>query len=238
MRVGRRYELSLRGRPVQVEHKAVRYLRLRVRHDGQARVSAPLSVSRAEVQAFLDERADWIRRQQQRFAEMPQTARFMLADGERLPFAGEPLTLCVSEGPPACWREADTLQLRMPAPHDVTARRERLLGWYRAQLADALEQRTPRWAAHMGLALPEWRIRNMATRWGSCNPSRRRINIALRLMAEPPACLDYVIVHELAHLRVAGHTPAFWETVARAMPEWRAAHDHLRAGSGEPGLWR
>lgn len=238
MRVGRRYELSLQGRPVQVEHKTVRYLRLRVRHDGQARISAPLRVSSAEVQAFLDERADWLLRQQQRFAEMPQVARFALSDGERMPFAGEALSLRLSEGRPACWREADTLQLRMPAAHDVAARRKQLLGWYRAQLADALEQRLPRWAAHMGLALPQWHIRNMASRWGSCNPSRHRINIALRLMAQPPACLDYVIVHELAHLRVAGHNPAFWKTVAHAMPHWRAAHDHLRAGSGEPGLWR
>ncbi|WP_043766003.1 M48 family metallopeptidase [Algiphilus aromaticivorans] len=223
---------------MQVEHKAVRYLRLRVRHDGQTRVSAPLRVSQAEVRAFLDERADWIQRQQQRLAATPRSAGFALADGECLPFAGGPLTLCVSEGRPACWREADTLQLRVPAAHDVAARRECLLGWYRAQLAEVLEQRMPHWAAHMGLALPEWHIRNMATRWGSCNPTRGRINIALRLMAQPSACLDYVIVHELAHLRVAGHNPAFWETVAGAMPEWRSAHDHLRTGSGEPGLWR
>lgn len=223
---------------MQVEHKAVRYLRLRVRHDGETRVSAPLRASQAEVRAFLDERADWIQRQQQRFAATPRLAGFALADGEHLPFAGEPLTLCVSEGRPACWRETDMLQLRVPAAHDVAVRRASLLGWYRAQLADVLEQRMPNWAAHMGLALPEWHIRNMVSRWGSCNPTRRRINIALRLMAQPPECLDYVIVHELAHLRVAGHNPAFWREVARAMPEWRAAHDHLRAGSGEPGLWR
>lgn len=238
MRTGRRYELSLQGMAVQVEHKAVRYLRLRVRHDGQARVSAPLRVSRAEVRAFVNERAGWIQRQQQRFTEMPRAAGFALTDGERLPFGGERLTLCLSEGRPACWREADMLQLRVPATHDVALRREPLLAWYRGQLADALLQRMPQWSAHMGLALPEWHIRNMASRWGSCNPTRRRINIALRLMAQPPECLDYVIVHELAHLRVGGHNPAFWREVARAMPEWRIAHDHLRAGSGEPGLWR
>lgn len=222
---------------MQVEHKAVRYLRLRVRRDGDVRVSAPLRAGRGEVEAFLHDRAGWIRAQQERLATSCTLPAFQLQAGERLPFDGSALALLRHEGRPACWREGHGLHLRIPAGSDLAARRKLLLGWYRRELAADLGARVPFWAAHMGLRLPEWRIRNMHSRWGSCNPRARRISMALRLMGQPASCRDYVLVHELAHLRVAAHSAAFWAEVEAAMPAWRTPHDALRAVDGEAGLW-
>lgn len=222
---------------MEVEHKAVRYLRLRVRQDGQVRLSAPLHAGRGEVQAFLRAREDWIRTQQQRFAAMPEPPHFEFRTGAALPFDGGRLRLARDVGRVACWRDGSTLRLRTDADADAATCRKPILAWYRRELAADLDARMPAWAEHMALPLPSWTIRNMRSRWGSCNPAARRINVALRLMAQPASCRDYVIVHELAHLRVAGHNRAFWAQVARAMPAWRDAHDALRGASTDAGLW-
>lgn len=236
--MSRRYQLHAADALVAVEHKAVRYLRLRLRADGAVRLSAPLHASRAEVQAFLEARTDWLRRQRTRLAAADGAPRFALRDGETLPFAGAHLQLRRIEGRPGCRQLANVLQLSAPCPASEDRVRRLLLAWYRARLETELARRVPAWAKAMRLPSPEWGIRNMHSRWGSCNPARRRISIALRLMAQPSECLDYVIVHELAHLREPWHDSAFWAEVARAMPAWRVAHDRLRAAGAEPGLWR
>lgn len=64
----------------------------------------------------------------------------------------------------------------------------------------------------------------MKTRWGSCNITARRIWLNLDLASKPAQCLEYVVVHELAHLLESGHTPRFWAIVDKTMPTWRAAN--------------
>lgn len=80
----------------------------------------------------------------------------------------------------------------------------------------------PAFAGVLGGQRPEIRVRDMSSRWGVCNPARRRITLALRLYREPPAAQIYVVVHEYCHFLVAGHGPAFWREVARLLPDWKA----------------
>ena len=71
--------------------------------------------------------------------------------------------------------------------------------------------------------------RNMRSRWGSCQPETGRICINTRLALYPPECLEYVVVHELAHLLEANHGPAFYAILDRALPTWKSARDKLRS---------
>lgn len=78
-----------------------------------------------------------------------------------------------------------------------------------------------RWAAVMGVTPGKLAYRNMTSRWGSCQPSTGRICINVRLALYPPRCLEYVVVHELAHLLVHGHGPQFYAVLDRYLPDWR-----------------
>ena len=78
-----------------------------------------------------------------------------------------------------------------------------------------------RWAAVMGVTPGKLAYRNMTSRWGSCQPSTGRICINVRLALYPPRCLEYVVVHELAHLLVHGHGAQFYAVLDRYLPDWR-----------------
>lgn len=80
----------------------------------------------------------------------------------------------------------------------------------------------PAFAGVLGGRRPAIRVRDMSSRWGVCNPAKRQITLALRLYREPPAAQIYVVVHEYCHFLVAGHGPAFWQAVARLLPDWKA----------------
>lgn len=84
------------------------------------------------------------------------------------------------------------------------------------------------WEEKTGLHPAGWRIRKMKSCWGTCNTKSRMITINTRLIKYPPECLDYVVLHELAHLRVPNHGPAFKALLSRYMPDWKQKKEALR----------
>ncbi len=104
-----------------------------------------------------------------------------------------------------------------------------LLDVYRAELQHAIDTWVPYFQDRMGLHASEWRIRKMKTRWGSCNIQRRRIWLNLYLAAYPLHCLQYVIVHELAHLVEANHNARFWGLVEDYFPNWREVRAEMNS---------
>ena len=85
-----------------------------------------------------------------------------------------------------------------------------------------------KWAPILGVQVGKLAYRNMKSRWGSCQPSTGRICINVRLALYPPECLEYVVVHELCHLLVHGHGPAFHQLMDRVMPDWKKRRAKLR----------
>ncbi|MDO4502491.1 MAG: SprT family zinc-dependent metalloprotease [Coriobacteriia bacterium] len=84
-----------------------------------------------------------------------------------------------------------------------------------------------KWEPVLGVRAQKLAFRNMTSRWGSCQPSTGRICLNIRLALYPPECLEYVVVHELCHLRVSGHGPAFWALVEACLPNYRDARAKL-----------
>lgn len=105
--------------------------------------------------------------------------------------------------------------------------------YYRQQLTLVMPKLFAKWQPIVGAYAQETRIKKMQTRWGSCNTRARRIWLSVHLPAYPIECTEYVIVHELCHLHHANHSPAFWQTVAAAMPDYRHWHDMLAGKSGK-----
>ncbi len=233
--------IYLSGGPItyQVRPSArARWVRLVVRPGGGLEVVKPRGVSQARIEETLRQYEEWIRRTQARLAPLAPapSAATPLTNGHILPFMGRSLrlTLMISASEARAARitlHGDQLVLALPASAAALATGERdphvrgaLERWYRAQARVIIEERLTHWNAHYNLTWASVTIKSQKTRWGSCS-RRGNLNFNWRLMLAPPAILDYVVIHELCHLREHNHAPAFWALVERACPDYR---DHRR----------
>lgn len=105
--------------------------------------------------------------------------------------------------------------------------RERLIDWYRTRAAERLPERVAVWAARMDLPPEAVLIRDQRKRWGSAD-AKGNLRLNWRVVQAPAGLVDYVVVHELAHLKYPDHTRGFWSTVGRALPDYEARRETLR----------
>lgn len=212
-----------------------RHVHLLVADDGVVEVRAPYRFSDAAAEAAIRANGGWLWRALHGAAER-RDARPALVSGCVLPLLDESLELRVrDEGAPGgapglpqrrrarVWRQACRLHVWLRDADDTGV--EALLeGWYRQQAREQLWSRLLVLAPALGVMPSALSIRAQRTRWGSCS-SRGVINLNWRLLLLPTRLTDYVLVHELCHLRHMDHSPAFWALVATQMPD----HDERRA---------
>lgn len=222
-------EAMLGDIPVEIIRKRMKNLRIYVLPpDGRVRVSAPLGVSDEEIRRCISASAGWIQKQRDKLAAAPPRKELQLAQGETLLLWGEEIRLRFEYGErssAALYGRELVVTLR---PEDAPERRASLIRkFYCEQLKTAIAESLPAWESVTGLKCAEWRIKYMTSRWGSCNAAARRIWLSLLLAQKPKDCLAYVILHELAHLRVQNHGREFKEILDEFMPEWRAVRSRL-----------
>lgn len=236
--------------PFTITRKRIKNLYLRVHPDGTVSVSAPKRMSDKAIHDFVNSKSDWIEVQLQKLEERKQqqatdqafTSESSYATGEIHYLWGKPYTLLVEEtigrsrvevvetsclgeenvkeGTPGTEPHA-TLRLYTPPTTTPDQRKHLLEEFYRQQLKMAVPDLMEHYAGIVGKSPKEWRIRNMKTRWGTCNTKEGRIWLSLHLAKKHPDCLSYVIAHELTHLHVPNHSKAFWARMNVYYPCWR-----------------
>lgn len=205
-----------------VRRRGRRSVGLRVDSAGLT-VSAPLSVPLSRIETAITESEGWIRRKLAVWLarQVPEPS---WETGAALPFLGRSLALEVSvAGRAAAERAGDVLRIRARSLEAAEVRRV-VETFYRRSALVHFAERTFVLARVAGLGAPRVFLSSAKSRWGSCN-SRREIRLSWRLIKAPPPLIDYVICHELAHLRHMNHSPAFWSEVERLCPD----HRQLRA---------
>lgn len=126
------------------------------------------------------------------------------------------------------WIERRRAELEgSPQARAAAATPEEVAAW-RAVVEACVPPLVAAWEPIMGVRVGKLAYRNMTSRWGSCQPATGRICINVRLALYPPECLEYVVVHELCHLRERGHGPRFYALMDAYMPDWRQRRDKLR----------
>ena len=221
---------------VDVIRKKIKNIHLRVYPPaGTVRLSVPVQMDRTEIHRFAVSRIDWIREHQQKIRERPRPAEVALVDGEQHCLLGKPYSLRVVERSAAagvsCTENELILQVRPGA--DQAKRAAVLDGWYREQMQQSLAALVEPWQRRMGVTVTTMKVRRMKTRWGSCTPRTGAIRMNLELIKKPPECLEYVLVHELAHLLEPSHNQRFKSLMDEFLPDWRerkATLTHRRAG--------
>jgi len=222
-----RKDVVVDGLVVRVTSKPIRHLYLRVR-DGTVEVSAPLGTPVGRIRDAVRARRAWLETQIARDAERERRARDRDAAAEVLVW-GRPVR--VESGASGPWRvELVNEALVVDAPPQATqaARARAVERWLRRELTGELERLLTSWQAAMGLHARRVTVRPMTSRWGSCRPASGRLTFNADLVHHEPAALEYVVVHELAHLAESGHGPGFQALMTRFLPDWRARRRALR----------
>jgi predicted metal-dependent hydrolase len=225
--------MTVGGVDVSVVRKPIKNLHLGVYPpDGRVRVAAPPSVTDAAVRVAVIHRLRWIKQKQAGFEGQPRESPREMTSGESHYYRGRRYRLQVVETDDAPWVElrghqAIVLHVRAGS---TAADRERLLRrWYRAQMREVVSRLMTQWKARVGVEVRQWGIKRMKTKWGSCNAKAQRVWLNLELIKKPPACLEYVLVHELVHLVVDKHDARFLRLMDRHLPTWRRRRAELNA---------
>lgn len=218
-----RHQLLIGNVPVEVTHKAIKNLHLSVvPPDGTVRISAPHGMSRDHVRTYAIGKLAWIRRQQARFAAQQRESPRLVVERESHHVWGQRLLLHIEEvkAAPRVEVHPHRLVLYLRPQTSLEKRRTILAAWYRSELRREALGLIDKWQTRLDVQVHKLFVQAMTRQWGSCNPTTRNIRLNTLLAQHPKACLDYVVFHELAHLRVANHGKAFHNLLDQHLPDW------------------
>ena len=212
---------------VEVARKAIRNLHLSVHPPrGKVRIAAPLHMNLDTIRVFVISRLGWIRTQQRKMLTQERETPRRYLERESHYLWGRRLLLRREEvdSAPAVTAKRSTLLLQV-RPSTAPARCQDILdGWYREQIRQAVPALLAKWEPLMGVRVGRVFVQRMKTRWGSCNPASGAIRLNTDLARKPPECLEYIVVHEMAHLLEPTHNERFASLMSMFLPHWQ----HLR----------
>jgi predicted metal-dependent hydrolase len=192
--------------------------------DGRVRVAAPLLVNDEAVRLFVISKLAWIKRHQAKFAGQERQSARECVTGESHYFQGRRYRLNVihHQGHArVTLRNNTTMDMQVKEEADADYRRRLLSGWYRQQLKGQIPVLIEKWEPIMGVSVADWGVKQMKTKWGTCNIKARRIWLNLELAKKPHHSLEYIVVHEMTHLLEKGHDDRFKRLMDRFLPQWR-----------------
>jgi len=212
-------------------HKLVRSKRrtlsLIVETDGMLTVRAPLRMKEADIRQFIEEKKDWIKRKQaQALKDAPVPRQYL--DGERFLYLGKeaPLRIVPDQKPALIMDKVFKLtKSAQPQAESVFE------AWYKKQARMVLTERVKFFAQKYGFKVGKIRISSARTRWGSYS-SKGTLSFTWRLVMAPLEIIDYVVLHELCHLKEMNHSRAFWERVETILPDYKRRRKWLKKNGG------
>jgi len=216
---------------VLVVRKRIKNLNLKISPpDGRVRVSIPRHVPDETVRKFVVSKLRWIKEKQAALRALPKPAQKEFISGEQHALWGQVYPLEVIER----WGRHEAMlsenaRLRLYVkPNTTQANREKALkAFYRTEMEKRIPGLVARWEGVMGVRVSEWRIKQMKTRWGSCNIKARRIWLNLELATRSPQYLEYILVHEMVHLLERRHNKNFHRHMDQFIPNWRNLQEVL-----------
>lgn len=210
---------------------------LTVETDAQVTLRAPEGRPRADAENFVRAHRKWLlAKTEVRERTRPYSPAKRLVEGETFRYLGRTYRLTLSADMPLGGRVrlvAGRLVMAEDQARDAPCGRAALIDWYSRAGGSWAAGRLQPWAARMGVAEPGLDVRDLGDRWGTYRPASNgsgdhgSMSLAWPLFQLPMHLVDYVIAHELAHVRIAGHGPDFWRLLASALPEWRERRAEL-----------
>lgn len=224
-----RSRLILGGIEISIERKPIKNTHLSVYPpNGRVLIAAPLTASEESLRFFAIKELPWIRKQQARLRGHPREPRRDFVERESHMVWGRRYLLhLVTASRARIVMSGRSLHLEAPVGMSQAEREHVMQEWHRARLRERAAPLVEKWARHLGVVVDRFYLQRMRTKWGSSNPARRTIRLNLELAKFTPDCLDYVILHEIAHFRAPDHGERFVRLLDKAMPGWRTVRARL-----------
>jgi predicted metal-dependent hydrolase len=223
-------QIDLGNLTVDVVFKDIKNIHLSVYPpDGKVRISAPIRMNLDTVRVFAISKLGWIKQQQDKLRSQNRETPREYLDRESHYVWGKRYLLKIVEGNvlPGIELKHNALMLQVRPGTDEEKKQAMVESWYREQLKAAAADFIARWEPLIGVKVEAFFVQRMKTKWGSCNPLHRSIRLNTELAKKPPECLEYIVVHEMAHLLEPTHNARFVALMERFMPSWRMFREQL-----------
>ena len=199
-------------------------LSLIVETDGTLTVRAPLRMKETEIRQFIEAKKNWIKRKQFKAQEEAAAPR-RYVDGETFWYLGQPVPLrIISDGKSALVMDGSFKLTKSKQPQAQSV----FTTWYKKRARKVLTERVEFFARKHGFKVGKIRISSARTRWGSCS-SKETLSFTWRLVMAPPDVIDYIVVHELCHLKEMNHSVVFWTQVESILPDYKQHRKWLKS---------
>jgi len=215
---------------IEVELKDIKNIHLSVfPPSGRVHISAPKRMDLDTIRVFALSKLQWIKKQQQAFrSQVRETEREYLTRESHY-YLGQRylLKLIEVDAKPKIILKRKEILLHVRPGITQEDRQQVIEDWYRQELKRLIPPLIDHWERKIGVKASEFGVKKMRTRWGTCNPVAKRIWLNLELAKKPLECLEYIIVHELMHLREKSHNQNFITMMNEVLPNWRLIKQEL-----------
>ena len=197
---------------------------------GRVRIAAPLKMNEDAIRLFAISKLGWIKRHRLKFAGQERIAPREYKQRESHYFRGRRYLLNVIEAqapPKVVIRSKTYLDLYIRPGASTQKRHEIMTEWYRAELKKQIPAIIDKWEQILKVKVNGWQVKQMKTKWGSCNREKKRIWINLELAKKPERCLEYIIVHEMIHFLERHHNDKFLYYMDTYLPNWKKLKTEL-----------
>ena len=225
------HQIKVSGFFINVERKQIKNLHLSVNPpNGKVRIATPINIDDDAVRLFAISKLGWIRKQQRKFEGQARQSEREFVSGESHYFLGKRYLLNViyrKGNPEVIIHDKTHIDLCVRENSSHHQRQSVLTEWYRRQLKAMITDLITKWEKIIGIELNDWGVKQMKTKWGTCNIKARRIWLNLELAKKPEHCLEYIVVHEMVHMLERKHNDRYVALMDQFMPIWRAYRDEL-----------
>lgn len=207
---------------------------------GRVRIAVPLSVNDEAVRLFAISKISWIRKQQRNFEAQDRQPVRKYKERESHYFLGKRYLLRITEheGVPKVELKTKLYIDLFSKPNSTLEQKQSILNdWYRAELKKLIPEIIDKWEKIISVKVFDWQVKQMKTKWGTCNIEKQRIWINLELAKKPLHCLEYIIVHEMVHLLERLHNDRFLALMEKYMPQWKFYKEELNRLPVSHGEW-
>jgi len=207
----------------QIIHSRRKSIAIIIQRDGKLVVRAPLRLSKAHIQDFILSKKDWILAQQAKAASQQAPVHAFIS-GENFLFLGKTIPLEITDNSLRPLTLDSCFRLRRS---DQPQAREIFIKWYKQQARQVFTNRVQFFAQQYAFNYSKIRLSSARTRWGSCN-SKGSLSFTWRLVMAPMEIIDYVVIHELVHLKIQNHSSIFWKKVQEYLPDYKKRRAWLK----------
>lgn len=223
-------QIVISGIPIDIHKKNIKNMHLQIKPpNGQVVISAPLSMDDKAIEVYARTNLSWIKKQIEKFQQQPRSAKRQYVSGETMYILGKQYYLSfVPDSRKNSFKiQGTSIVLSMRKNSTVKQREKYIREQYRRLLKGEIEKILPKWEQITGLHCESWQIKYMITRWGTCNTEKKKLWFNLQLAQKPVECLEYVILHELIHLKERTHNSIFIAYMDMYMKNWREVRKEL-----------